>query len=206
MTLPTGAVRALSQSYWSPRLYQQMPRTGKPWPAMVRRLVVRASSRAGPSPTGRPRLEVSDFHRPVVQNVAMSRPTVTVLSGGLGGARLARAWSPRASTTDRASSRTWATTSRSTGCSYAPTPTPCCTRSRAASTRTGAGVFAMTRSPRTVSFRGSTSVSVTARFRRRAQSCWVVVCPSARPCAASPRSSACARRSRRSPTRRCERS
>ena len=29
MTVPTGTVSAVSQSYWSPRLYQQIPRTGQ---------------------------------------------------------------------------------------------------------------------------------------------------------------------------------
>ena len=59
MTRPTGAVSALSQSYWSPRLYQHRPRTGRPLRRMPPRRVAKAESQASCDATGSPRFEVS---------------------------------------------------------------------------------------------------------------------------------------------------
>lgn len=60
MTVPIGDISAVSQSYWSPRLYQQIPRTGRPLADRVSSDAVSAASHSLPWSTARPRLEVSD--------------------------------------------------------------------------------------------------------------------------------------------------
>src|SRR3546814_8558323 len=51
VTRPTGTVSAVSQSYWSPRLYQQIPRTGRPRPGRRPSAAVDPMSPPRPPPT-----------------------------------------------------------------------------------------------------------------------------------------------------------
>ncbi len=83
---------------------------------------------------------------------------ITVLAGGIGGARFLRGLTGRTSPTPRSpSSATPATTSGCTGCACAPTSTPSCTPSAAASARSAAGAARARPSPSRTSWRRTAS-------------------------------------------------